>query len=108
MIIIPALKEFRKRTSVLLDYEFEDVSIVPDSLIGAFKAHRLEELKQFCKENPDYHIVSEVKYCLYFNKVIPHAQQFYLGKGDQNPDLACFENYKIAEVIYERNSGKVS
>ncbi len=105
MIIIPTLLEFRRRTSVLVDYEFEDVNIIPDSIIGVFNHHRLEELLKFCKENPDYHIISEVSYSLYFNKVLPQAEQFYLGQGDANPDLVCFEHYKCVEIL-ERYSHK--
>ncbi len=108
MIIVPKLLEFRQRTAVLVDYEFEDVSIEPDSMIGTFETSRLEELKQFCQENPNYHIISELNFCLYFNKVLPNAQQFYLGQGDENPDLVCFEHYEFSEIIHEINSGRAS
>ncbi len=58
MIIIPTVIEFRKRTAILYDYEFEPVDILPDTLYGAFDPHRIDELMEFCRANPDYHIIS--------------------------------------------------
>ncbi len=53
MIHIPTLLEFWQRTAPLVDYEFEDVDIVPDTIIGDFNAYRLEDLPEFCLYNPD-------------------------------------------------------
>ncbi len=98
MIHIPKVLEFWQRTAILVDYEFENVDIMPSSAFG-FDNHRLAELKQFCGRNPDFHIISLVNGCLYFNKVMKNATQYYLAQGDSNPDLVCFENYKMAEFI---------
>ncbi len=106
MIIVPTTLEFRRRVAVLVDYEFEEVDIIPDSMIGTFDNHRLDELQDFCAKNPDYHIVSNVNVGLYFNKALPDAQAFYLAEGDTNPDLVCFEDYKLAQRVAEGWSKK--
>ena len=103
MIHIPTVREFWKRTAILVDYEFEDVDLIPSSVFG-FDRHRLDELVRFCAENPDYHIISLVNACLYFNKIMPNASTFYLGQGDSNPDLVCFENYEMGQMLDELNS----
>ncbi len=105
MVAIPTTLEFRRRTAVLVDYEFEEADIVPDSILGSFDNHRLNELIEFCSRNPEYHIISVVNIGLYFNKILPNAQYFYLGQGDSNPDLVCFEDYRLAEYIAGCNSG---
>ncbi len=99
MIHIRTIKDFRQRTAPLLDYEFENVTITPDTLIGLFHIDRLNELKAFCKNNPDYHIISVIDACLYFNKVTPHATKFLLAQGDPNPDLVCFEGHEFREIL---------
>ncbi len=106
MIIIPTTLEFRRRTAVLVDYEFEEADIVPDSILGRFEHHRLDELIEFCEKNPDYHIISVINITLYFNKVLPNAQTYYLGQGDSNPDLVCFENHQLAQRNADRRWGK--
>ncbi len=108
MIIIPTLLEFRQRTAVLVDYEFEDADIIPDSIIGTFENHRFDELVEFCSRNPDYHIVSVLNVGLYFNKALPNAQEFYLAQGESNPDLVCFEHYELAERAVTRRAGKIN
>ncbi len=108
MIIIPTLLEFMQRTAVLVDYEFEDADIIPDSIIGTFDNHRLDELIEFCSENSDFHIISVLNVGLFFNKILPNAQEFYLGQGDANSDLVCFEDYELAERAVARRSGKTS
>ena len=90
-----------------VQYEFEDVDIVPDSITGVFDNHRLDELIEFCAKNPDYHIVSSVNVGLYFNKVVPHAQEFFLAEGDSNPDLVCFEDYKLAQYLADRKARRM-
>ena len=99
MIHIPSTIEFLNRTAIILDFEFEDINLIPNSPAGMFDNHRLEELKRFCVQNPVYHIVSVVNAGLYFNKPIPDAQTFYLAEGDSNPDLVCFESYRLARYI---------
>ncbi len=102
MICIPTELEFWARTAILVDYEFEDVDLEPDSIAGIFDNHRLPELTEYCKNNPDYHIISIVKGCLLFNKVMPNATSYRLGQGDSNPDLVCFEAYRVGQVIDAR------
>ncbi len=105
MIHVPTVMEFWERTAIYVDYEFGDVPLIPDSVCG-FNADRLKELVKFCKKNKDYHIVSLVKGCLYFNKVVEAASTFHLAEGDSNPDLVCFQDYKVAHVLEKHSSGK--
>ncbi len=101
MINIPTLYEFIQRTAPLVDFEFEDVDIVPDTITGGFESNRLTELESFCKKNPDYHIISIIDGCLYFNKVAPYATKYLLGEGDSNSELVCFEGQKFREILYK-------
>ncbi len=96
MILIQTVREFRQRAAILFDYEFESVGLAPDTLYGAFDPHRIVELMEFCRKNPDYHIVSLLHAALYFNRVMPNATGFYLGQGDSDPRLACFERHEVA------------
>ncbi len=104
MIHIPTLLEFMHRTVPLVDYEFEDVDIVPDTIIGDFRADRLPELQEFCRKNSDYHIISIIDACLYFNKVVGYAQDFLLAQGDCNPNLVCFEGHQSRKFFHKNSS----
>ncbi len=104
MVIIPTLQEFLHRTVPLVDYEFEDADIVPDTITGDFRADRLAELQDFCRQNPEYHIISIIDACLYFNKIVCYAQDFHLAQGDSNPDLVCFENHRFRKFFHKNSS----
>ncbi len=77
--------EFKARTKPVRD-DF-DLDIVPDIGLGLFFSYRLDELKQYCIDHPQYHIMSLLPLAITANKVVPSAQYFFLAEGDPDPDL---------------------
>jgi hypothetical protein len=78
-------KEFRARTRPVVD-EF-DIDIVPDIGLAMFLPDRLEELQQYCRDNPQFHIMSLVKSSVIVNGALSTAHLYFLGEGDPNPEL---------------------
>ncbi len=56
-------------------------------LRGIFPPQNSAELINFCKKNPEYHIVSYVNSNMKVNKYIPGASFYFLADGDPNPQL---------------------
>jgi hypothetical protein len=100
--------EFRKRTKPIRDGF--DLTIDPDFDSGIFLADRLDELKQYCLENPQYHIMSILQSAVEVNAPISSASFYILADGDADPGL-CYtnpmtqeqlENLKICEFDRDR------
>ncbi len=108
MIHIPTTLEFRNRTGILFDYEFEPVDIVPDTITGLFLRSRLDELIEYCEINPEYHIVSILYGSMFFNRILENATLFCLAGGDKDTSLVCFEDYRFAQYISRRNSAETN
>ena len=77
--------EFKDRTKPIRDAF--DLDIVPDIGLGFFFPDRLDELKQYCIDHPQYHIMSLLPLAMKANKVIPSALYYLLAEGDPDPDL---------------------
>ena len=63
---------------------------------GQFEPDRFEELLQFCKENPEFHVVSSVK-DRDLNYAVPDALFYRLALGNKDPFICylCPLHYKI-------------
>lgn len=101
MKIIHDYIEFRKRTKPVRD-DF-DIDIAPDMGLAVFLPHRLAELKQYCIDHPQYHIMSILPSVIKVNRPVPGARFYLLAIGDTDPDLwycdsACQESYKYSEI----------
>lgn len=88
MKVIGNLKEFRRRTILVVDLDFEFINITPNSRLGIFNRERLSELVDFCKDNPEYHIISFLENGgVEINDAVEAAALYMLGRGDKDPDL---------------------
>ena len=64
-----------------LDLKFEDLTpIFGDSEVGV--------ILTFCRENPEYHVISMTESGRLENRFVPDSGVYYLAKGDKNPNLA--------------------
>lgn len=77
--------EFRNRTKPIYD-DFE-LDIKPDYGLAFFFPHRLDELKQYCLDHPQYHIMSMLQAVTKVNKPVSGARFYQLATGDADPDL---------------------
>lgn len=97
--------EFIARTGMLMDLDFQNMSIKPCRQIGAFEPGRLEELVEFCRKNPEYHIVTNVD-MMYINKLLVHGDDFYLARGDTEEDLVYMKRLSLTS-FYALNIAKL-
>jgi hypothetical protein len=82
--------EFLERVGRVMFDDFDHLDIVPDSVVGIFGSNRTEELKEFCKKNPQYHIVTAIKFA-YYNTFIENSHVYFLGCNDPDPELIYTE-----------------
>ena len=81
------LFEFSRRVAKLADLDFCGLDIKPCHPLGRFLPNRLEELVEYCRANPQYHIVSYLGDFLYVNRYIDNAHFYFLAEGDDDRHL---------------------
>ncbi|MCX6117447.1 MAG: hypothetical protein NT027_07895, partial [Proteobacteria bacterium] len=84
-------------------YDDFDLDITADFGLGFFFPHRLDELKQYCKSHPQFHIMSLLPSAVKVNMPIPDAKYYQLAEGDSDPNLwyvdsACKEILLYSEI----------
>ena len=95
---------FYARTGLIFSYlQLEKIGFQMESFSGFFTASRLDELFDFCKREPSYHIISIARPGRYENRYISSKKLYYLGDGDKNPELVLdlFLRKSSHEVIEE-------
>lgn len=87
----------------------EFAGIEADTRLGHFFPHRLTELIEYCRHNPEFHIVSMLKNSVSkVNCAVENAGFYLLAEGDSDPGLIyCevqnneqLENLKITEFLF--------
>ena len=80
--------EFYDRVGLVWNYyELEWLGFKPFDYSGNFDPEELPQLLDFCRLNPEYHIVSGFKGGRMINKLIPEARGYWLANGDRDPSL---------------------
>lgn len=85
----------------MLDYEDLELPLVPDSVTGLYMSDALPELLNFCREYPEYHIVSCPVDLVLANRCIPGASLFYLAEGDSDAQLIHDPEHKVDEYLLQ-------
>jgi hypothetical protein len=99
-------QKFMKQIGMLGPDEFWDLGFVNTCFFSAFSQDEAEIAKKFCKDNPQYHIISRIyrgiKPARYVNKYLPEAFSLYLGNGDADPDLNSLIVYATKQEMLEK------
>jgi len=82
------IEEFNKKVGLLRDIQYSHgIELEPCwGVLGLFKPHRLNELREYIEKHPEYHIISTTKNWVYFNRVIENCCGYFLGEGDKNQE----------------------
>ena len=79
---------FFRQVGLINDYrEIEWLGFCLDNVIGLFAPEKLPDLREFCRHNEEYHIVSMLPECRYENCFVRDAKCYFLADGDKNPLL---------------------
>ena len=88
MTLMVDTNEFYDRVGLVWNYyELEWLGFKPFDYSGNFDPEELPQLLDFCRLNPEYHIVSGFKGGRMINKLIPEARGYWLANGDRDPSL---------------------
>lgn len=99
MRVIRDFKEFYIRVKPLRFDLFNGLDIVPSREFGDFYIDRLGDLLAFCKNEPQYHVISNLASGISLNSPSLAAYSYELGQGDSDPELIYIE--KITWKAYE-------
>ena len=86
--LIVDICEFYRRVGLVASYlDLEWLGLQPNLCSDFFWSEDLPHLQQFCRENPEYHIVSSSSPGRLENRYVPGAQTYSIANGDRNPNL---------------------
>lgn len=100
-------EEYYERVRPYAYLDFALVDIFPCFAMGSFSGERAEELLEFCRRNPSFHIVSIVDPCIAVNRYIAGANVYFLSEGESDPNL-YFDIKDYFRRIKSLNSGETS
>lgn len=89
MRVLTKFMEFEEEVKMFEDYwRLRDMGLTSaTSLNGIFTRSEADELRDFCGENPQFHIVSFCPKSFAFNRFHPDGYAFYLAEGNPDPNL---------------------
>lgn len=102
MTLLVDTNEFYDRVGLVWNYyELEWLGFKPFDYSGDFETEELPQLLEFCRLNPEYHIVSDRGDSRMLNKFVPNARSYWLASGDRDPSLVLnfFANPNLALVM---------
>ena len=69
--------------------------------LGTFSPRRLPELIEFCKKNPDFHIVTYISTAEIVNYVAPdNASKYALARGERDPEITFIRSAEDLEAMW--------
>jgi hypothetical protein len=68
-------------------FTLRELGLSPDTGVGMFCPSQLEELKDFCEKNPQYHVISTMRCGTMLNRPRIGAHHHFLGRRNSNPKL---------------------
>jgi len=104
MRVIHDFGEFYKLVKPLRFDDFDGLGIIPSTKLGVFFPSRLQDLLEFCKKNPKYHIISALAYGVEVNGPTENVSTYELGQGDSDPELMWvekmdWEGYECLKIL---------
>ena len=86
--LIVDINEFWNRVGIIGDYyELQWLGFNLEPFPSVFRPEHIPEMLTFCRENPEYHVVTSITPGRLLNKYVPGRKVYKLAKGDQNPNL---------------------
>lgn len=79
--------EFFSVTGSLGLHDILQLGIMPCEANGAFLQKGIQTLQKFCKENPQYHIISVQQNKPIVNRYLENSHHYYLANGNADPRL---------------------
>jgi len=81
-------REFFDRVGMVTNYyELVGLGLDGHDFCGLFSKKILPELRTFCTDNPEYHLVSSAGVGRFVNSLREDADFYMIAKGDRNPAL---------------------
>lgn len=92
--LIVQSRDFNRRVGLIKNYyDLEWLGLSGHDFCGAFRRCFLPQLIQFCKENPEYHIVTSDGPGRLINRLVEEKSFYLIGVGDKDPALVL--NYLL-------------
>lgn len=105
MRIVTTISEFKEEVKIIDDWRrLHKLGLFcKTSSRGAFELSETDEMIDFCKQNPQFHIVSTFPDGLTWNRFHPKAETYYLAEGNPEPyfvlDVRFEEDGMLEEIL---------
>jgi hypothetical protein len=76
------------------------LGLTTDNIGAMFRCSQIDELLEFCSENPAYHIVSGTSPGMCTNRYVEGCTIYMLAKGDKNPNLVLNPYIKKGHELF--------
>ena len=87
-------EDFNRQVGLINNYyDLEWLGLTGQDFSGAFGSWHLPQLIDFCRENPEYHIVSSDGPGRFVNCLLPDKVQYMIANKDNDPALVL--NYLL-------------
>ena len=82
------INKYFRRVGMICDFrELAWLGFDMGIYLSIFSQHLVPQLLTFCRENPEYHVVTSISAGRWVNKYVPDCRCYKLAKGDKNPNL---------------------
>ena len=92
--LIVRSRDFNRRVGLITNYyDLEWLGLSGHDFSGLFRSRFLPQLIRFCKENPEYHILTSDGPGRLLNQLVEGKSFYMIGDGDKDPALVL--NYLL-------------
>lgn len=87
MRITTSYSEFVRDVKIIFDpMRLKSLGLELGEAMGSFWPSEMEDVLDFCAQNPEFHIVSSMGEGIFINRYDTRGKLFNLAEGDSDPD----------------------
>lgn len=81
------IHEFYRTTGIIvLRPRLRELGFLTNDVTGTFRPCEMDDIRDFCAQNPAFHVVTYLGLGLYINRYEIRGNQFKLAEGNANPN----------------------
>jgi hypothetical protein len=87
MKVTTDFSEFFDTVGLIIDQRrLRALGLQIENVTGTISPHEIEDVLDFCAQNPQYHVVSMIGEGIFLNRYDPRGDRFQLCDGDNDPN----------------------
>lgn len=78
--------------------DLKQLGLQTENIGGAFRGDDVDDLLDFCAQNPQFHVVTSLGKGMYVNRYHSKGLSFFLANGDRSPDLMLNASFLLESM----------